>query len=71
MEAWWNKLKVDVFSREELFEGCGTLVVEPLKLWTVAAGDKASVDGFVGLKDAGSGARSHRFNEDGVRVVVV
>ena len=56
---------------EKCFEGCGTFIVEALEVRSEAGCDKACMDDFERVEDAGAGTIAHRFHEDTVAIAIV
>jgi hypothetical protein len=71
MDMWWNKLEVNIFLGQELFEDGGTFLVEAF-LWLGAEAGlaKLCMEGSLGGKDRLGGSGLHGFCENAVAVVI-
>jgi hypothetical protein len=71
MHAGGDKLVVNGFRREKLFEGGGTFVVQTVKLGPEASRNQTCMQFVKGSKNARAGATAHWLNQNAIAVVVV
>jgi hypothetical protein len=71
MDSWWGELEVNFFFAEELFQSCGTFIVETLEERTQSGGAQFGMDDLKSGKDGVACAIFDGFSKDAVAVVVI